>query len=152
MTNVALFVTLLAAAFGAAIVFGGAPERWTAAMLASAALATFLLYRSPAERLYTVEHAVLVVDVALLTGVTVILLSADRFWPIAMFAAHGVTVLAHVVKALDATIIRRAYLIATAMPGYATLLILLVAVVRHRRRVRIQGGDRDWSAQDGDPT
>lgn len=143
--NVVIFLTLLAVTTGVALRYGGAPERWTAGMLLVATLATFLVYEAPETRFYTIEEQVAVVDLLLLCGLTAILLCADRFWPILMFAVHGLTVLAHVVMVLDATIIRRAYLIATAAPGYTALLILFVAVIRHRRRLG-RGEDRDWNA------
>lgn len=147
--NVIIFLSLLGTAFGLAIRFGGAPERWTAFMFLVATVMSDLLYQAPAERYYTVEVAVAFVDIALLFGLGAVLLKADRFWPIAMFAVHSVTVLSHLVKLLDASIVRHAYVIAIVSPGYATLLILIVAVIRHRQRLSAYGGDLDWSRSDG---
>lgn len=146
--NVVLFLTLLTAAFGLAIRFGGAPERWTAAMFVAAAFASHLVYTAPAVRYSSVERAVAFVDLTLLAGLTVILIRADRFWPILMFAVHGVTVLSHLIKSIDASIVRRAYVIAIAAPGYATLLLLICAVARHHQRKRLSGDDPDWSRRE----
>lgn len=143
--NVAIFVLLLAGVIGASFAFGGAPERWMAAMFLGAALLSRLAYSAEATRFHSVERWVAVVDLVLLAGITVLLLRADRFWPIAMFATHGVTVLAHLVKRLDLSIVRHAYAISIVAPAYLTLLILLVAVVRHRLRLRHAGRDLDWS-------
>lgn len=143
--NIVFFLLLLGSALAASFRYGGAPERVTAAMLAAAALLSHLLYQAPPLRYYTVESSVAIVDVLLLAGITVVLLTADRFWPIAMFAAHGVTVLAHAIKTMDVSIIRHAYAISIAAPAYATLAILFVAIVRHQSRLRSDGADRAWS-------
>lgn len=143
--NVIIFFALLATTAGLAFRFGGAPERWVAGMFVGAAAATLLLYETPATRFYTVEEGVALVDAALLAGLVTVMLKADRFWPIAAVATHGVTVLSHLVKAIDVSIIRRAYLISTAAPGYVALLILIAAVLRHRRRQLATGDDPDWN-------
>ena len=143
--NILVFLTTLACALGLAARYGGAPERWIAAMFAVATLASHLVYAGPAQRYYTVEAYVAAVDLLLLAGITVILAKADRFWPIALFAVHGVTVLAHVVKLFDVSIIRHAYKIAIAAPSYCAVLTLIVGTLRHRQRLRTIGVDLDWS-------
>lgn len=143
--NVILFLTALMLALGFAALYGGAPERWVAGMFAAATLASHLLYAGPAQRYHAAELYVAAVDLALLAGITVVLARADRFWPIALFATHGITVLAHVVKLLDAAVVKQAYAISIAAPGYLALLILTVGVLRHRRRAREFGADRAWS-------
>lgn len=145
-------MALLVTVFGLALRFGGAPERWTGVMFVAAASATYGLYRVPTLRFYTIEWAVALVDLVLLAGLTVILLRADRFWPIAMFAVQGVAVLAHVIKSFDASIVRHAYAIAIVVPSYATLLILTAGVIRHRGRLGRAGRDLDWSAHAGGRT
>ena len=145
--NVILFLMALTLTLGFAALFGGAPERWVAGMFAAATLASHLLYTGPAQRYHAAELYVAAVDLALVAGITVILARADRFWPIALFAAHGVTVLAHIVKLLDAAVVKQAYAISIAAPGYLGLLILTVGVLRHRRRVREFGADRSWSQE-----
>ena len=70
-------------------------------MCAVAVLSSHLLYSAPAHRYASVEVYVAAVDLALLLGIVVIMALADRFWPIALFAIHGVTVLAHVVKVVQ---------------------------------------------------
>lgn len=140
-----VFLSGLAFALGLAVVYGGKPERCTAGMFAIAALASHLLYATPAHRYYGVESYVAAVDLVLLGGIAVILARADRFWPIALFAAHGITVLAHVVKLVDPSIIRHAYAISIAAPSYLTLIALIIGTVRHRQRVLRYGADLDWS-------
>ena len=143
--HVILFWTLLCSTLGVAAILGGAPERWTAAMLGAAAVLSHLLYGAAAHRYALVEPGIVVIDILLLFGLTVILLKADRFWPIVMFAVQGAGVLAHLVKMLDETIVRQAYAISIAAPSYLTIAILLAAIHRHRGRMRIHGADRDWS-------
>lgn len=143
--NVAAFMVLLVTTLGLSLAFGGGPERWTAGMFAAAALASHLLYNGATDRYQSVEYAVAAVDLLLLAGLAGILVKADRFWPIVMFAAHGVTVLAHAVKLIDQTIVRQAYAVSIASPAYLTLVILLTGVARHQRRLRRHGEDLDWS-------
>lgn len=143
--NIVIFLTGLAVALGLAAIYGGAPERWTAGMFLAATLVSHLVYAAPAQRYYTVESYVAIVDVTLLAGITVILAKADRFWPIALFAIQGVTVMAHLVKLLDVSIIRHAYKISIAAPAYLAILVLVVGVLRHRGRMQRYGADRDWS-------
>lgn len=145
--NVIVFLLLLVAVVTVAAVRGGAPERAMAAMLAVAAVATIASYSPMATRFSGVEAYGAAIDIVLLGGIVAVLVWADRFWPVAMFAAHGLTVLAHVIKLIDFSIVRSAYAIAVAAPSYLALLILLAATVRHQRRLRRQGYDLDWSHQ-----
>ena len=62
-----------------------------------------------------------------------------------LVAIHGVTVLAHVVKLLNSSIIRHAYAIAIAAPAYLSLAVLIAGVLRHQARLRRSGADLDWS-------
>ena len=117
-------------------------------MFLAAAAASRLLYDPTATRFFSVAAYVAALDILLLGGITWLVVKADRFWPIAMFAVHGVTVLAHVVRIIDLHIIRKAYAIAVAGPAYVTLAILIVATARHRSRISRAGVDRverDWS-------
>ena len=56
------------------------------------------------------------------------------------------SVLAHAVKGLDLSIVRHAYAISIVAPAYLTLIILALAISRHRMRLRRHGFDLDWSA------
>ena len=144
--HVTLFWMLLCCTIGTAALTGGGPERWTAGMFGTAAVLSFFFAEPQAHRYSFVEPGIAMIDVALLAGLTIVLLKADRFWPIAMFAVQGATVLAHVVKMMDETIVRQAYAISIAAPSYLTLAILLGAILRHRARLRSHGSDRDWSS------
>ncbi len=148
--NVVVFLAGLIATLGLAAIYGGKPERWVAGMFAVATIASHLLYTGPTQRYHATELSVAVVDLALLAGITIVLAKADRFWPIALFAIHGVTVLAHIVKLLDTTIVKQAYAIAIAAPSYLAIATLTAGVIRHQRRLQQFGADLDWS-QDAQP-
>jgi hypothetical protein len=143
--NVLVFSFVLALLVAGAVAWGGVPERLMGLMLAAAAIATALTFGRFESRFAGVEASAAAIDLALLFGIGVLVIKADRFWPIAMFAAHGLSVLAHAVKLIDFMLIRRAYAIAVAAPAYLTIVVLLVAVVRHRLRLARWGVDRDWS-------
>ncbi len=145
MVNVLIFATLLATIVAGAAAWGGAPERMMAFMLAGAAIATAATFGRSETRFAGIEASAAAIDVALLVGIGVLVVRADRFWPIAMFAAHGLSVLGHVVKLIDFMLIRRAYAIAVAAPAYLTILVLVAAVLRHRMRLMRLGSDRDWT-------
>lgn len=143
--NVLVFVVLLALVVAGAAAWGGAPERLMGLMLGAAALATMATFGGIETRFAGIEAAAAAIDVALLLGIGALLVKADRFWPMAMFAAHGLSLLAHAVKLIDFMLIRRAYAIAVAAPAYLTIIVLVVAVARHRMRLARWGVDRDWS-------
>lgn len=143
--NVVIFAVGLSLSLAFAAIRGGKPERWIAAMLGMAALASSIAYAAPIHRFHAVEVYVAAIDIALLAGITCVLAKADRFWPIALFAIHGVTVLAHAVKLLETAIVKQAYAIAIAAPSYLAIVVLTAGVVRHQQRLRQFGVDLDWS-------
>ncbi|WP_210357504.1 MULTISPECIES: hypothetical protein [Sphingomonas] len=143
--NVIAFTLLLLATVALAGWRGGQPEKIVAGMFVLAYVATMAGYSGMPARFARIEPYVAAIDIAVLAGVTVVLLRADRFWPIAAFAAQGVAVLTHLIKLIDPGIVRQAYAIALAAPGWLAVLILLAGVVRHARRAAIFGRQRDWS-------
>lgn len=145
MLHVSLFWALLIAVCGISFRFGGGPERWTAAMFLAAAVLTRLSFEPVAQRFYEMEVLTLVIDLALLLGLVAILVLSDRYWPICMVALQAFSVAAHVARKLDPEIVRKAYSVALAGPSYLMLPLLLVATVRHQRRLRSRGADGSWS-------
>ncbi|AXJ95301.1 MULTISPECIES: hypothetical protein [unclassified Sphingomonas] len=143
--NVVAFTLLLLATAALAGWRGGQPEKIVAGIFVAAYLATFASYTAAPARFARIEPFVAAIDIAVLAGVTLVLLRADRFWPIAAFAAQGVAVLTHLIKLIDPGIVRKAYAIALAAPGWLAVLILLAGVVRHARRAATFGRQRDWS-------
>jgi hypothetical protein len=145
MLHVPVFWALLIATTGLAFGFGGGPERWTAAMFMVAAVLTRLSFEPAAHRFYEVEILTMTIDMALLAGLLIIVVLSDRYWPICMVALHAFGVAAHVARAMDPDLVRKAYSIALAAPSYLMLPLLLAATWRHQRRLRTSGADRSWN-------
>lgn len=143
-----IFVALLAAVVLYAFRRGGAPERWTAAMFVVAGTATLALHSPWPARYVGLETSVLVIDVTLLSGLMVVAVRADRFWPLAMAAFQTMAVGAHAAKALDLRLGAGAYQQALVFWSYATLPLLALAVWRRGRRIARGRGLKDWSGPD----
>ena len=126
---------------------GGAPERIGGGLLLLAALMTRVVETSSSVAFVHTDVGVLAVDGALLVALLVLALYADRFWPLWIVALHALGTTAHIVKAIDPTVLRLAYAILTKAWAYPITVILIVATVRHRRRLLQNGRDPDWSIQ-----
>lgn len=145
MTHVVLFNIVLAAACVYAFVAGGAPERWTAAVFALGAAATFALPFEHHASYHSVHVKLLAVDVLTLLGLVGIALRADRFWPLYVSALHLITIAIHGVKAFQPTLVPWMYAGASGKIAYPMLALLAIGALRHRHRLTRFGSDRDWS-------
>lgn len=119
---------------------GGQPERVTAAMTATAIVATLVVPRADFSR---VVDQLLLIDGALLLGLTAVALAADRFWPLYFAALQLLTVALHGVRAYDPAILPAVYARLGGELAYPTLVILAIGTWRHVRR----GAEADWSWQ-----
>lgn len=126
---------------------GGAPERIAGAALLLATMVTRLVRDHGPASYIQPQVGVLVVDLALLMGLLALALYADRFWPFWIVAFHALGTTAHLVKAIDPSVLRLAYAILVQAWAYPITAILIVATMRHRRRVIRTGSDPDWSFQ-----
>lgn len=137
--NTALF---LIAAF--ALWKGGVPERIAAVAFLAAAAATRLAQRGASGMFHNLELDVLIIDLVLLAVLLALALRADRIWPIWMIGIHGLTVGVHAAKAYDPGIVPWIYGLAVGKLAYPMLLLLMVATIRHRRRLTLYGTDPSW--------
>ena len=142
MTNIIVFNLILAATCGYALVVGGAPERAAALVFVTAAVVTFLI---PNDDYQSVASAVLLIDFCTFVAMTAIALKANRFWPLYESSLLLITLAVHGVKAYQPTFAYWMYHGAVGKMAYPTLILLVVGVLRHRRRVAAYGADRDWS-------
>jgi hypothetical protein len=92
---------------------------------------------SPVSERYTsVEVGVVLVDLVTLVGFTAIALFSQRFWPLWVAGFQLTTLVGHLLKAIDWSLLPRAYGTAQAFWSYPILLILAIATWRsHRRRM-----------------
>ena len=124
---------------------GGAPERWVAGMMAAAAVSTALLPYRPGLTFRSVDEPQLLVDVALMIGLTSLAVRADRYWPLWVAALQVIAIAAHLVRAMDATIVPAVYNQAIGKLAYPMILLLIAGTWRHRRRGLAGTRDADWS-------
>ncbi len=143
MTYVYLFNACLFLVCGYAFWGGGAPERATGLIFLVAAAAS---YTVPYSHFHVVEGPLFAVDLLTLAALTVIALTANRYWPLYIAAIQLLTVGIHAVKAYEPELVYWLYNWASAVLAYPTLILLVIGVARHRERVALLGGDRPWSS------
>lgn len=124
---------------------GGAPERSAALMQVVAFLATVASYSISEYRFLKLESGAFAVDVALLIALYGLALRSNRLWPMMMTALQLSTIFVHVARLADGGMSAWAYAFLLKIWGYAMMLLLGVAVFRHRQRLQKSGVDRAWS-------
>lgn len=144
MSGTHIFLIILGVTCGYALWRGGGPERVGSLMLLAAALATGYFYAASLTSFQTVEIGVLIVDHLLLAGLVVLMWRADRLWPIAMAGLHLVNVAAHWVRIDDPGLVSAVYAIILQSWAYPMQLLLAIATLLHRRRIRRFGADNSW--------
>jgi hypothetical protein len=116
-----LFLTMLLGTCGMAFWKGRNGEKWTAAMLMVAAVASSVF---ETRLFYGTETGVLIVDLMLLAYLLVLALQSDRFWPLwaAGFQIVGTSI--HLASIVDSEIWPAAYATAQVFWAYPVLLAL----------------------------
>lgn len=146
MLHVATFYACLLAACGYAFARGGGPERTVATIMLAGVAATRLTLSSPAIRYRDVETTTLAIDAAVLAGFVMVALRADRRWPMAIAALHGLSVAAHLAREVSPDMIRAVYKTVMVVWVYPQLALLAIGTRRHRTRLRRNGADPSWSS------
>ncbi|MFW2828890.1 hypothetical protein [Sphingomonas sp. ID0503] len=129
------FVILMIASCGYAIVRGGIPERVVAISYVVCTVLTVLLLRSVDVRYAGLELGVMFVDIGLLAVMLAVALMSERYWPLWMTAMQAMTVLANLGRLLP-QVRAWTYWNAITLWSYPMLVLLIVATVRHQRRLR----------------
>lgn len=123
---------------------GGGPERWTAGTMAAGAAATALALQFFRIETAGVNRALLLVDLAVLIGLTALAARANRFWPMWVAALQLLAIAVHFVAGLDNSILPAVYNQTLGKVAYPMILLLVVGTYRHHRRCRLVA-ERDWS-------
>lgn len=152
MVRVAIFITLLLIAFVYAWWRGGGPERATATAFVIAYAMTWLAMPPLSKRYYQFDGATFVIDLTLFACLFLIMIRANRDWPIVMCALAAIGVLGHLAKLIDVELIRVVYKTLMVFWGWLALIILLLATHAHQRRLRRLGSDPSWRARPGRKT
>lgn len=140
------FVLLLITACFLAWRIGGAPERVAAATFASAWIASVLLERPRSGRFFEVWGPIFAIDLVLLTILLALALKANRYWPTVIVAMHILLMIAHLIRALDPSLVREAYGLMTWIWPYLQLIVLIWGTIHFARHEREQGDTRAWSS------
>ena len=118
---------------------GDRHSRLAALMCVLAVVMTHLFVQPVTGRYASVEMGVVAVDFASLVGFTAIALASTRFWPLWIAGLQLTALIGHVLKAIDWSLLPRAYGAATVFWGYPILLILVIGAWRADRRRRASG-------------
>lgn len=143
--RIGIYAGLQLAACLYAIWRGGAPERWTAWMMAGAAVLTAALPFDATKTFVVVDRPQLLIDMAFLAGLMTLALRADRYWPLWIAALQFIAIAAHLVRAVDSTILPAVYNQAIGKLAYPMILLLISGTYRHQRRLLAGMCEADWS-------
>ncbi len=145
MSHIVLFNSLLVLCCGYALWRGGMPERIVAAIFLCAGPATYVaLWAQPESAYQNVEMTVLLIDTAMLIGLTALASTANRYWPIWVASLQTIIVAVHGVKAFDPTLVAWTYAVASGKLAYPQLALLALGTWRHHRRRSETGVDSSW--------
>lgn len=139
-----IFAALFLAGTLYALVRGGAPERIGALIFWLGTITTIALQAPLAKRWAHVEYGVLAGDLAMLCAFAALTYHARRHWPLWMTSMQAIEVMCHVPILLAPDVNRQAYMSLQALWGYPMVMLLIVAVRRHRLRLKRTGSDASW--------
>jgi hypothetical protein len=127
-----------------AAVRGGAPERVGAAIIFIGNILTILVVSPWQTQFDSVEVGVAVVDGLMLIAFVVLMMKANRVWPIWMTSVHGLGFLSHIPILLGPLVLPQAYVILQGMWGWPMMALLIGGTRAHRLRIRRNGTDISW--------
>jgi hypothetical protein len=131
-----IFRALLVLSCGYALWRGNRDARIVGLICVAATLATRFAASPVSVRYSGVEFGLLVIDAAVLIGFVAVALRSDRFWPLWVAGLQLTTSTAHLMKAMDESLLPIAYGAAIALWSYPILIILAIGTWRGQRRMR----------------
>jgi hypothetical protein len=129
-----LFNSIVLASGIFAFLAGEKPERTGAALLIGATALSWVAFRLSHMHYSAAEIGVFAVDCALLLGLCILALRADRYWPIFAAGFQGVGVLTHLAMLTGTAIAPLAYAHALNIWSYLVILSLVLGTAAVRRR------------------
>jgi len=115
---------------------GRSDERAAAATCLVATLVQLLVVSPTPHRYSGVEVGVLLVDLGVLGAFVAIALQSSRFWPLWVAGLQLTTILGHILKAVQLSLLPIAYAGALRFWSYPILLILAIGTWRTQRYTR----------------
>lgn len=146
---------LVFAICGAALIWGGGPERAVAAtwLIAIELFGWVVGYWTGGDKqLLEVDVLYASSDAIAVVVFVAIALYANRNYPLWIAGMQVLAVSAHIARSLSDIISPIAYLTMVYAPGWFQLLLLASGLVRHIRRKRRHGEYRDWRLVRNPPT
>ena len=132
------FWALLLISCGYALWRGRSEERIIGTVCLTAAVTTLFVI-PPIKFLYQhVESGLLVIDLAVLAIFIAVALRSPRFWPLWVAGLQLTSSTAHVMTAIDTTLLPRAYGAAIVLWSYPILFILIFGTWRGQRKTRAE--------------
>lgn len=145
MERAIAFALALALVSAYALIKGGAPERYAAALYCTAYVLSIAATQVSPDYYASVEWSVMAIDIALLLALGSLALRANRYWGIWATSFQLVAVIAHLARIVVPQIAADAYAIALLVWSYAALPLLAVATYRHVERTKRFGEDPSWT-------
>lgn len=122
--------------------YRGQAEARVAASICVIASVSSIIVASPLATPYSeVESGIFMVDIAVLVGFTAIALRSDRFWPLWIAGLQLTTIIAHLFKLVDLTLIPQVYAAAARFWVYPIFLIIVIGTWRSHQRSRRERPD-----------
>jgi len=130
MIRIAIYYLLVLTGVAAAFRYGDRETRWAAitCLLASLVSSALLTFKNP------VAADVAMVDLAVLAFFVALSLRTERFWPLWAAGLQLTTVLGHLLRWLQPSLVDIAYAAAMRFWSYPILFILIAAAWRTRHR------------------
>ena len=135
MTHYQVFFLLLGACSGYALLCGAQPERITALIFIAAGVVTPLVLRTFMARYRSPEVGEVVVDAAMYAALLGVAIYADRYWTLWMSALQGIQLSSHLLGFMHGPSANLAYAIIAHLLSYPMMILLAVAVYRHKKRL-----------------
>ena len=145
MTHIVIFNVVFLWVVAHAVLHGGAPERWTAAFMVAASVATLVRPYDPLVTFQALDLPLFAIDAALLAGFIWVALRAERYWPMWIAALQLTAIAVHIIRAIDLQLVPLVYEWAVGKIAYPMILLLVIGTARHRSRLQRFGSDPDWS-------
>jgi hypothetical protein len=132
-------------AVGFALLRGGAPERWFAAVL----VAMLIVDRAghpflEATGLASIDTLHLAIDLVSFGAMLLLMVRARRFWPIWACSFQLLSLVSHATPVLSAQLPPVVPAILGIAPNYLICASLVLGTVLHRVRCRRHGSDPPW--------
>jgi hypothetical protein len=134
-----IFRALLVFSCGYALWRGRSDERIVALVCIAATAASRLAFSPLSIRYRGVETGLLLIDLAVLASFVFVALRSPRFWPLWIAGLQLTESTAHVLKAIDESLLPLAYGAAIALWSYPILIILAIGTWRGQRRREREG-------------